>query len=1280
MSSETAPRLSSPPQTEAASAPDRYEILIENRLGQTRRHVKWVDVTDGAITLAIGVLLYLMLAAVIDQWLVTGGLGRWERLGLWAGLWLGAGFYSWRRLLPPLVHRVNPIFAAATIEKSEPSLKNSLINFLLLRAERRQVAPVVYREIEHRAASDLSRVSVDTAVDRTRIVRLFCVLAAAVAVFSLYLVLSAKNPLRSAARVLWPWSAIEVPTRVSIRDVQPGDTAAFNGQWLVVSAEVTGLKDGEPVSLIYSTADRESVDQVVPLTRFNGEYRHQCRFPPDKLGLQQDCEYCLVAGDARTRPFQIRVQTAPAIAIDRVDYHYPAYTGMADQSVAQQGDLRAIEGTSVTLYATANTDIKPNSAQIDLDCTGRVGIEMTVAGRSATGHLVLRLNPDDPSQPEHKSYQLRFSDPQGQENRSPSRHTIQVIRDGPPDVRIVEPAQAEVRVAVNGRMPVRVCAEDDFGLRGVTLWIQQVGKSPQRLLAQSLLERKAPQPALAGPFQGEGNFEPARMGLKAGDRVQYWAEAEDNKEPEPGRAATTHQVMVVVGPEPGGPTANNASRGAGGQSKQGPQGKNRQSGQHPGEKGGQSPAQPQPQGAADTQSSPSTNQADSPNASQPSGENQPPKDKQENKNNRGNKNRQGDKEAKSADSSQSPDQQPASDKSGQGNQRPQPGEKGSVGKSEGNPSQQAGKQGDQTQPGNPQGGQEGAGQEQDGHGQSGQPSGGGSQQSQASKQPNERVDPEDSASAVQEILNDRQEQKRQPQSAKGESGGTQQDNPQQADNRPQAGNEASRKEPSAQPAAKSQSGMEGSGSRPSDGHPSGGQKSNTQPSSGQPTAQPPAGGEKSTGQQTAAAASKAAEPSDERLSGAKPKEGTAGSAKPSQGKPNEGKPNEGNRSQAKPEAAGDHEKSPANMGNDQPTGAEQAANKPPAAEANGGEKSAAQKAQAAPGNSGKPEPRGNKASDTESPKSQPANQTPAGEASNVKKSGGERTAGPGSPAAQPSASGNSQLGPRAPENQAKPAEKPADGGATGRPSGAKQDQVAAGQQKNAPAESKADAGSEKVASSHAPSKQPESPTAGQKKELSGNQSASDQSSGENGASASGKSGEAVKTGQNASGKPGQQGGEPGGGRPSGEQAGGQVSPESNPAADQTNLDYTRKQTELALEYLRDQLAKEKPHVLKRLGWTKDDAARFLKRWQEMQRAAAQQGAEGAAARRRLDDALRSLGLRPHGTQIGRGGTAADQQQNLRSAGRYAPPHAWAEQLREYLRGVGGDHAATGQPQ
>ena len=228
MSSGIATPPSPPPETPAA-VPSDYEVVIDRRLQQTRRHVTSVDITGGLLTLAIGVLAYLLAAAAIDHWVVAGGLGFWGRLVLWLALVGAAGTYFVLHLWPPLVRRINPIFAAHTIEKSQPSLKNSLVNFLLLRGRRQEVAPPVYRAMEYRAAADLTRVPIDTAVDRTRLVRQGCVLLALLAVAMLYLFVSPKNPIRSAARVLWPWSTVEAPTRVTIRDVQPGDKVAFHG-------------------------------------------------------------------------------------------------------------------------------------------------------------------------------------------------------------------------------------------------------------------------------------------------------------------------------------------------------------------------------------------------------------------------------------------------------------------------------------------------------------------------------------------------------------------------------------------------------------------------------------------------------------------------------------------------------------------------------------------------------------------------------------------------------------------------------------------------------------------------------------------------------------------------------------------------------------------------------------------------------------------------------------------------------------------------------------------
>ena len=101
---------------------DRY---IEQQLHRTRRQVKGVDLSSSLMTLALGGLLYLMFVALVDHWVVPGGLGFVGRLIALVGLALGATAFAVVRLGPLTLRRINPVYAAYTIERGRPGIKNS---------------------------------------------------------------------------------------------------------------------------------------------------------------------------------------------------------------------------------------------------------------------------------------------------------------------------------------------------------------------------------------------------------------------------------------------------------------------------------------------------------------------------------------------------------------------------------------------------------------------------------------------------------------------------------------------------------------------------------------------------------------------------------------------------------------------------------------------------------------------------------------------------------------------------------------------------------------------------------------------------------------------------------------------------------------------------------------------------------------------------------------------------------------------------------------------------
>jgi hypothetical protein len=124
-----------------------------------------------------------------------------------------------------------------------------------------------------------------------------------------------------------------------------------------------------------------------------------------------------------------------------------------------------------------------------------------------------------------------------------------------------------------------------------------------------------------------------------------------------------------------------------------------------------------------------------------------------------------------------------------------------------------------------------------------------------------------------------------------------------------------------------------------------------------------------------------------------------------------------------------------------------------------------------------------------------------------------------------------------------------------------------------------------------------------------------------------------------------------------------------PDGDAANLDYARKQTDLVLEKLVDQLDRKQvdEKMLKELGWTEEQLRTFVDRWQRRKEAAKRNDPARDAARRELDDALRSLGLRR--APLRQSEAQEDSQRDFRQGYRGSVPPEYQERLRAYNRGI-----------
>lgn len=1243
MTTQTAPE---PNPTESAgrfqAAPTHefveYERYIDQCVRRTQGTVKMVDLFAAIMTLVVSLLSVLLVAALCDHWILPGGLGavgRWFFLLVCLGVCVG---FVWRRLWPIVFQRVNPEYAADAIERHTPSLKNSLLNFLFFRRSRRPVPAAVFEVIEQQAAVGLSDVSVETAVDRSHLVRLGYALVVLLVCGVAYTLFSPKNPLQTVARVATPWADIAVPSRVEILDIRPDsrDLELPRGSRLSVSAKVKGVDDGDPVTVYYSTADRRIVDQPIAMHVPTNDFRYACQVPDDEQGIQQDVTFRIEAGDARTATYRVRMTPAPTIDIDSVHYEYPAYTGYVSREVDREGDLRAIEGTRVTIHARANQRIE--SAHVDFDCDGKPDQAMRVdqdapsdengaAGTWATVSFPLGLN-EDRTAPRHTSYQLRFTNQAGHRNLEPIRYAIDVTPDLAPEIEIRQPREREIELPENATLDVETAAVDpDFSLRRVRVTGRKIGPGQTDdkpgaapLFTVNLLDQER-----SGQFLGRYQLAPRRLALKAGDLVEFWAVATDNKAPEANRTETERfRVRILPSEGDQGEPAPDSQRPDGGQKPDADQ-----------------TQQPQDGGKADSRKEQDPSQQ--PGKSRPGAEGQQEQPAED----QGQPDRDQTDENKGDKENEQPGEPGAQDQKEQRPQdRPRDQQNKENGKDQASKDEASGEQDDSKS--NQQGVKKPG--EQDPSATRDDQPGAGSQESQPSSEGSEP----DAAAGKGASPSDRTGDKQSGQPGEGASQSGASAGKENSDQ--QTGSqEPGEQQPGEQP--EDAQAIEDSEPVPSDGTDDGKaferMQEHFQEKAEDDTA---SGSQRQSGaqdDQTPASDAKEETPADQRPK-AQPADATDSATGATQDAESEDARNKETSDQAP----------------DDPQTPQGGQPKPDTGDAQGQPGSTAPRPPKPGADSSLPK--------TSKDQRRPDDNTPSPEAKDSRKSdsqgadsgdrsgGGKKGQGQQADREGTGAAGNNQ-----------PAE---DGGATSSETGGDRQSEKAGADALSDNKTGASSGDQKGAGSE--SRPGESGDSPQGDSASGDSPKGDSPRGDS-PSLSGQreptspddstTPPETPEGRSKSDAPSS---EPVGGGSTGP---GEATPrpvEQEPGADKANLDYARKSTDLVLERLEDQIGRQNvdQDLLDKLGWTEEDMRRFVERWRQLKDAARGPNADNVEAKRELDQRLRSLGFREKQRIELRGGQRQDTMRGMSETRRRPPPASIQELLKAYQRGT--SRAAT----
>ncbi len=528
-----------------------YDSFIIQQVERTQRQVKVTELATLLLMLAVGSLAFFLCVTIVDHWIL--GLGIWGRMLSLLVFVAGSSLFIAVKVLPYVLRSINPIYAAHAIEKSTPSVKNGLINFMLLRDRPQEVRSAVFDAVQKRAAVDLSSVEVDLAVDRTLMIRLGYAFAILVTIAGAYKIVSPKDPLTTVARVITPWENIARPSRVQIENVTPGDATVYRGDSIEISASVLGVDSDDTVSVVYSTEDGQVVNSKLSMTLDSGS--SYTAVLGSSGGMQQPTLYRIQGGDAESIEYRIAVKEAPSIDVTRVDYDFARHTELSPEST-NVGDIRAVEGTKVTISAESNQPIA--SAYLELmpgslpdddagPSTQLRTVRMQHSGKSATATFVLKLMADRQTA-EYSSYRVRFSNEEGLRNDRPVLHQIEVTPDLIPVIDILSPTKRDIEVPANRSVDFEVRGVDpDFKLKGLTIEAATGGTG---ILKKNLLEQDE-----SGQVVRKYRLKPESLALKPGMSVLVWAVASDNRhspktgQPDPNSARTENYRLRIVAPD-----------------------------------------------------------------------------------------------------------------------------------------------------------------------------------------------------------------------------------------------------------------------------------------------------------------------------------------------------------------------------------------------------------------------------------------------------------------------------------------------------------------------------------------------------------------------------------------------------------------------------------------------------------------------------------------------------------------------------------------------------------